>query len=108
MPQLIQTTIDLSPVIAIILVYIMLRGDIKSLHIQLHNLKENVNSRFDDFNARFDDLKENVNSRFDDFKEYNRLNQQQFTSLSDKVDNLSAQVNRIEGALNLRRTGTEG
>ncbi len=113
MTPVITALINQSPVLlAIAIVYILHRQDFKlieqkidGLNARFDDLKESINARFDDqkesFNARFDDQKESFNKRFDD---QNRT----LNTLSQKVDTVSGQVHRIEGHLNLPRTGTDG
>lgn len=67
------------------------------LFTRINDLKESIDTRFNDINNRFSD----INSRLDD-------QNQRINTLIQKTDTLSAQVHRIEGHLNLPRTGTDG
>ena len=81
---LIGIMLTLFPSTIIVMIYLMT------------SLKDDINARFDDLNARFDDMNNRIDEVRNDYK-----------TLNNKVDTLFAQVNRIEGALILPRTGTK-
>ncbi|MCY4265985.1 MAG: hypothetical protein OXE78_14200 [Gammaproteobacteria bacterium] len=92
-----------------------MKGVVSSLKTNVNDLKENFNDRIDDLkdniSARINDLIDNVNNRIDDLKENvnDRISgvEQKQKTYNDKLDNLKAQANRIEGDLALPCAGTE-
>lgn len=74
------------------------------LFTRINDLKESIDTRFNDINNRFND----INNRFSDINSRLDDQNQRINTLIQKTDTLSAQVHRIEGHLNLPRTGTDG
>ena len=101
MAQLLAALYEQWPIILLIVAGFYL------LHHKIDGEAKLNNIRFKNLDIRFDDLKENFNTRFDDVN--NRIDdlRDDYKALNNKVDTLSAQIYRIEGALNLPRTGTE-
>ena len=75
--------------LAIVVVYLLNRKDIKLIEKLIEQKIDGINKRFDDVNKRIDDQKEDIKA------------------LGQKVDTLSGQVHRIEGHLGLPGVGAE-
>ncbi|MYH70010.1 MAG: hypothetical protein F4147_07920 [Gammaproteobacteria bacterium] len=86
MTPVLEIIINQSPVLAALVV----------MFYVLNQKIENLSKRLDDMNKRFDDTHNRLDDLRDDYK-----------TLSAKVDTIAAEVYRIEGHLNLPRTGTD-
>ena len=101
MAQLIATLYEQWPIILLIaagfyLLHHKISSESKLLHQKIDSEAKLNDMRFKNLDTRFND----VNNRIDDLRD-------DYKALNSKVDTLSVQIYRIEGALNLPRTGTE-